>query len=575
MTRKILFALASFITLTFTSKTQDLSITTIPSVASGCNLPCSNPVTITIYNYGPFGIFVTNVDVAYTVTGPSGSTTITETIPGLTLPAGGVYIYTFFTNATICPAGTYTFATEVNMVGDLNPANDPLTVTITNDTTVVPGTLLGSDTVCASGNAGSLTLAGNNGYIDFWEYSTDGGTTWINIADTTNIYNYSSLTQTTAYHVHIDGGYCPDDWSPWGVITVDDTTDAGFTVGAATVCATGNTGQIDLTGNNGTILDWEYSTDGGATFTSAGVDTNFIIYNNLSATTIYQAVVQNGVCPVDYSTPTTITVTAPPVPGTVSADITVCPGTNSGSLALLGYSGTIQYWIFTTDGGATFTPISNSTPLENYSGLTQTTTYYVILQNGVCPADTSVGATVTMATPPVANAGLDSMIYLGDTICFTASGGLFYSWSPAVMLNNAGVQNPCIIGADSLGTFVYTLTVTDVNGCTDTDQLIITVLDTATTPPAPPAKIPNLYVCNFMTPNSDGDNDVWNINDIDMFPDNEVMIMNNHGQILFEQTGYNNTWNGDGIGDGSYYYVVKINSIPKTFKGVLTVTSSK
>jgi hypothetical protein len=53
------------------------------------------------------------------------------------------------------------------------------------------------------------------------------------------------------------------------------------------------------------------------------------------------------------------------------------------------------------------------------------------------------------------------------------------------------------------------------------------------------------------------------------------MIINNHGQVLFEQTAYNNTWKGDGLPDGSYYYVVKVNAIPKTFKGVLTIASSK
>ena len=143
------------------------------------------------------------------------------------------------------------------------------------------------------------------------------------------------------------------------------------------------------------------------------------------------------------------------------------------------------------------------------------------------------------------------------------------------MLNNPGIQNPCIFGADSVGVFTYTLTVTDMGGCTDTDVMTVTVIDTSSTPPPTPPKIPNLFVCNFLTPNSDGDNDVWNINDIDQYPDNEVMIINNHGQILFEQKAYNNTWNGDGLPDGSYYYVVKINAIPKTYKGVLTIASSK
>lgn len=562
------------------AKAQDLTITSAPSLVSGCNLPCSQSITVTIYNIGPFGVFATPVTVSYSV---NGGAVISETFTLVSLPAGAVYTYTFnpLNNANICPAGTYIFDFDVDMTGDLNTANDQYSITIVNDTTVVGGTLFASststaDTVCASANSGVITLLGNTGYIDYWMTSVDGGTTWTTYPDDSlNVFSYSNLDSTTIYMVYIDGGLCPDGSSPWATVFVDQPTDPGFLVGNATVCSTGNSGTLNLTGYTGDILNWNYSTDAGITWIPIVNDTNFYNYTNLTATTIFTATIQNGVCPSGNSAIATITVTSPPVPGAVSSDITVCSGTNTGSLALLGYSGTIDYWLSSTDGGVTWTPISNTTASQNYSGLTQTTIYTVVLQNGVCPADTAVAATVTVSPPPVANAGSDTIIYLGDTVCFNGTGGFFYSWSPATMLTDPGIQNPCLI-SDTTGTFTYTLTVTDPLGCTDTDVLLVTILDTATTtPPIDTSKIPNLIICNFMTPNGDGDNDVWNIIDIEYYLDNEVTILNKNGQILFKQEAYNNTWGGEGIPDGSYYYIVKINALDKTFKGVLTVASTK
>lgn len=495
--------------------------------------------------------------------------TETVLVSGVFSPSAS-YIFTFTDSASFCNAGTYTVAVTVNLPGDINPANNTFTMTIVNDTTVVGGALLSSDTVCISGNSGVLTLAGYTGYPDYWQYSTDGGGIWTNISDTTNSYNYSGLTQTTAYRVHLDGGFCPDGWSPWAVITVDDTTFAGFTVGNATVCATSNSGIINLTGNNGSIIDWESSVDGTNWVSMGGVTSSTIGYSNLTATTFYHAIVQNGVCPPDTAGVVTITVDAPPTAGLVATDTSVCYG-SSGTLTLTGFSGSIQYWIATTGSGTS--TIIDTDNIYAYGGLTETTSYAVVLQNGICPADTSVGATVTVLPLPIANAGTDVIIDLGQGTCLNASGGVSYSWTPAVMLDFTNIASPCIDTATMVGVFSYTVTVTDAMGCSDNDVVTVTVLDT--TPVIIPPKIPNLQVCNFITPNNDSDNDVWNIIDIDMYPDNQVMIMNNHGQILFEQTAYNNTWGGDGLPDGSYYYLVRINALDKIFKGVLTITSSK
>ena len=42
---------------------------------------------------------------------------------------------------------------------------------------------------------------------------------------------------------------------------------------------------------------------------------------------------------------------------------------------------------------------------------------------------------------------------------------------------------------------------------------------------------------------------------------------------MYSKAGYLNDWKGDGLPDGSYYYIVKINELDKTYKGVLTIAS--
>lgn len=549
---------------------QDLMITGVNSPISGCNISCTVPLSVNVYNNGSF-IVSGNFDLSYSVNGGSA---ITESVFTPSFFPGGVYTYDFMVDPVICAAGTYNIDITVTLPGDVVPGNNTLSVTIINDTTVVPGTLTGSDTVCAGTNSGTLQLMGYTGYIGSWEYSTNSGATWNTIAGaTTDTYSYSNLDTTTIFRVQIDGGYCADNTSPWVIIRVDEPSDGGFLVGATTVCSTGNTGDVDLTGYSGQITGWEYSTDGGGSFTPISNTTNQQTYTNLTQTTIYQAIVQNGVCPPDYSSPVTITVTDPGSAGTVSHDTTVCSG-ESGSLALIGYSGTIQFWLSSTTGGASWSPIANTTPLQTYTGITQTTVYTVIVKNGICPADTAISATVTVVPLPVAYAGVDDSVLVGDTLCLNAIGGFFYQWSPATFLTDPNIQNPCM-QPTSIGPITYTVTVTDIAGCMSTDQVTILVEDSVRTPPVDTTTIIDLVVCNFMTPNNDGDNDVWNIIGIEQYPLNEVKIINNHGQIIFEETAYKNTWNGNEHPDGSYYYLVKVPELDKTFKGVLTITSSQ
>jgi len=98
-------------------------------------------------------------------------------------------------------------------------------------------------------------------------------------------------------------------------ITVNIPTAGGITTAAnpAPTCAGSNTGQINLTGQTGNILRWESSTNNGVNWQQIANTTASLTYLNLTQTTLYRAIVQNGSCNIKPSDTTTITVnqTAP------------------------------------------------------------------------------------------------------------------------------------------------------------------------------------------------------------------------------------------------------------------------
>ena len=72
----------------------------------------------------------------------------------------------------------------------------------------VGGTLSSSTSICRGETSGLLTVSGFNGTILRWEQSTDGGTNWTTITNTTNTYTSGPLTTTTQYRVIFKNGVC-------------------------------------------------------------------------------------------------------------------------------------------------------------------------------------------------------------------------------------------------------------------------------------------------------------------------------------------------------------------------------
>ncbi len=118
--------------------------------------------------------------------------------------------------------------------------------------------------------------------------------------------------------------------------------------------------------------------------------------------------------------------------------------------------------------------------------------------------------------------------------------------------------NPASHTYAKTGTFPVFLSFTDLNGC-DTAILHEVVV-----------KILNLMIPNVITPNGDGKNDKFEIREkiadknykeidlLEVYLSNELVIVDRWGRKVFEQTNYKSgDWDGGNLGDGVYYYVFK------------------
>ncbi|MBB5438855.1 putative repeat protein (TIGR01451 family)/gliding motility-associated-like protein [Pedobacter sp. AK017] len=83
-------------------------------------------------------------------------------------------------------------------------------------------------------------------------------------------------------------------------------------------------------------------------------------------------------------------------------------------------------------------------------------------------------------------------------------------------------------------------------------------------------RVPNLF-----TPNGDGINDTFEIRGLNQYQDNELAIFNRWGNEVFKQKGYQNSWTGEGLNEGTYYYVLRVKRIGSNqyeiFKGYITL----
>jgi gliding motility-associated-like protein len=168
---------------------------------------------------------------------------------------------------------------------------------------------------------------------------------------------------------------------------------------------------------------------------------------------------------------------------------------------------------------------------------------------------------------PFANAGSDVSLIVGSIVNIggnpTGPIGSTFFWTPSTNIigSDETVSNPQIILNNELDYIVF---VTDTNGCVNSDTVKV-------------RPVPMIVFPNGFTPNGDGVNDDWQIDNIEQFPNCVVEVYNRWGQQLFYSVGYTTRWDGrfnnKELPVGTYYYVIELNDplFPEPYSGPITI----
>lgn len=130
----------------------------------------------------------------------------------------------------------------------------------------------------------------------------------------------------------------------------------------------------------------------------------------------------------------------------------------------------------------------------------------------------------------IAHAGNDTVVIKNFPFQLQALGGIEYRWSPPTGLNNTTIANPEGSLQDNI---TYTLSVTTAEGCTDEDQVSITVF-----------KGSAVYVPSGFTPNNDGLNDRLKPYYVGIRSLEYFTVYNRWGEVVFSTKDLSGGWNG-------------------------------
>lgn len=218
---------------------------------------------------------------------------------------------------------------------------------------------------------------------------------------------------------------------------------AGATITAAddSICAGAST-TLSIPGNANSSVQWYYND--GVLAGQTG--------NSISATLAgdYKVYVSNtALSCADTTLETAITVNPLPTVG-AGADQSICAGT---SVTLSGLGAQAYTWNNGVTNSAAFIPVA-----------TQTYTVTGTDANGCTNTDQVL---VTVKPLPTVSAGADQIVCTGSSTTLSGSGAVSFTW-------NNGVTDD--VAFTPAANQTYTVTGTGANGCTNTDQMTVTVV---------------------------------------------------------------------------------------------------
>lgn len=400
-----------------TGSTYTITVTT----ANGCTATASIPVSITpapAANAGP------------DVTVNTGQST--------TLSASGGSSYSWNTGAntaeiTVTPAQTTTYTVTVTNTGGCT-ATDEVTVTVNAQVSAIATTSAAA--FCPGGSARlSVAVTGGNGNYTYAWSSTPAG------FGSTEQSPVASPSVSTVYHVTVSDG------------NTQTTTSVAITVHPLPAADAGPDVTI-IIGQTASL-----KADGGDSYLWSNGSTGANIQVKPDSNTTYSVTVTSphGCTATDEVS----VLVKPAVSLSISANQTnFCKG-GAAQLTATATAGTGQFtytWYSDPAGFSSTDPIITVTPELD-------TRYFAIANDGV-NSDTAYVDILVFPSPNV-NAGNDVSMLIGTSVTLTATGAQGYSWSNGVNGKNNTVS-PVL-------TTTYTVTATNIYGCTATDEVTVTV----------------------------------------------------------------------------------------------------
>ena len=233
-------------------------------------------------------------------------------------------------------------------------------------------------------------------------------------------------------------------------------------------------------------------------------------------------------------------IVSPPAPLLVNIpndQIFICPSGNTTVTAIATSGATPYTYVWTSNSSI------ESSALYNNLGLG----YQFVTALDAC-GQTAIDSVIIATNSPLMGVDDLELCRLVGTGELADGGSPPYSYTfpeGAFSSSESAVLIPLKIG-------LFTIIVTDGCGSTVDIPVDVTVCET---------RIPNIF-----TPNDDGTNDVFEIEGIEDFPKSTLRIFGRWGNMIYENSNYNNNWNGGEHPEGVYYFLVE-RSDGKNFEG--------
>jgi hypothetical protein len=405
-------------TCTATTNTVSLSVNAAPTItlAPASKTVCSgSSVSFTASASGTSPTYQWYEDTGSGFTFISGATTKTLTLNSITTSMNSYSYQCIVTVAGCSTASTIAVDLTVNATPSAPPAPSPIL-----------------NPACSTGTfaAISSTVAGVTWY---WQTVAAGVST-----SSVSSSNYTTGISTTIYLRALNiTGTC---WSSSSsnAITVNSPASISTQPIDKEVCVVGNT-SFAVVGTGSAPKQWQYSSDGGITFTNVPVDA---VHSNVTNATmnltgptialnnyVYQCVVSVAGCPSVTSNTALLNVyntpAAPPTPTAITN-----PACSPTSLIAMPSTvpGVTWYWQGITSGGS-----STVSPTSSSYNISSSGTYYVRARaNGSSCLSVPSSIIITINQPPVVTSNpIDKTQCAGTNVTFSVAAtgsSLSYQW---------------------------------------------------------------------------------------------------------------------------------------------------